>query len=196
LWSFGVTDYASLTNNSPPPQNSKLFRLWRNSRLAEGQRPGASLPLPPKWGKIQELGEKRFMGDDNTALSKSKKFAIKIVNLYKYLSQGQKEFILSKQLLRAGTSIGANLAEAECAMSKRDFLAKVYISFKECSETKYWLELLLAAEFITEEEYNNIFPDCAELQKMLSSTTKTLREQLAKTKFPLNRYRREKNDYQ
>jgi four helix bundle protein len=68
--------------------------------------------------------------------------------------------------------------------SKRDFLAKVYISFKECAETKYWLELLLAAEFLTEKEFNGIFPDCAELQKMLSATTKTLRDQLAKPKFP------------
>jgi four helix bundle protein len=123
-------------------------------------------------------GEKSFMDDDNTARNKSKKFAIKIVNLYKYLSQGVKEFILSKQLLRSGTSIGANLAEAECAISKRDFLAKVYIAFKECSETQYWLELLLAAEFITQEEFDNIFPDCLELQKMLSATTKTLREQI------------------
>jgi four helix bundle protein len=125
-----------------------------------------------------------FMIGDDTALNKSKKFAIKVVNLYKYLIREKKEFVLAKQLLRAGTSIGANLAEAECAMSKRDFLAKVYISFKECAETKYWLELLLATEFLTEKEFNDIFPDCTELQKMLSATTKTLREQLAKTKFP------------
>jgi four helix bundle protein len=115
---------------------------------------------------------------DNTARSKSKKFAVKIVNLYKYLSQEKREFVLSKQLLRAGTSIGANLAEAECAISKKDFLAKVYIAFKECAETRYWLELLYETEFLAETEFNAITPDCVELQKMLASSTKTLREQL------------------
>jgi four helix bundle protein len=102
----------------------------------------------------------------------------------------KKEFVLARQLLRAGTSIGANLAEAECAMSKRDFLAKVYISFKECSETKYWLELLLATEFLAEKEFNNIYPDCVELQKMLNATTKTLRKQLENPNSPLTPYPR------
>jgi four helix bundle protein len=116
--------------------------------------------------------------EEGTARAKSKKFAVKIVNLYKYLIREKKEFVLARQLLRAGTSIGANLAEAECAISKRDFLAKVYISFKECSETRYWLELLLEAEFITEIEFNDIMPDCIALYKMLSATTKTLREKI------------------
>jgi four helix bundle protein len=119
---------------------------------------------------------------ENTALYKSKRLAIKIVNLYKYLSQGQKEFVLSKQLLRSGTSIGANLAEAECAQSKRDLLAKLYISFKECSEIIYWLELLLETEFITDNEFKAIMPDCIELRKMLSASTKTLRYQVASAK--------------
>jgi four helix bundle protein len=116
---------------------------------------------------------------ENTAMGKSKKLAIKIVNLYKYLSQGQKEFVLSKQLLRSGTSIGANLAEAECAQSKRDLLAKLYISFKECSETMYWLELLLETEFITDKEFESVMGDCVELRRMLSASTKTLRRQIA-----------------
>jgi four helix bundle protein len=116
--------------------------------------------------------------EDNTARNKSKKFAVKIVNLYKYLSREKKEFVLSKQLLRSGTSIGANLAEADCAISKKDFLAKMYIAFKECAETRYWLELLLETEFITEIESNAIIPDCIELQRMLASSTKTLRKQI------------------
>lgn len=79
---------------------------------------------------------------EKTAKYKSKRFAVRIVNLYKYLCDNRKEYVLSKQVLRSGTSIGANLAEAESAMSKRDFLAKVYVALKECSETIYWLELL------------------------------------------------------
>jgi four helix bundle protein len=127
---------------------------------------------------IEKIHGKKEMGSgDNTARNKSKRFAVKIVNLYKYLCREKKEFVLSKQLLRSGTSIGANLAEAECAMSKRDLLAKLYISFKECAETRYWLDLLFETEFITEIEFDAIIPDCIELQKMLASSTKTLREQ-------------------
>ncbi len=74
---------------------------------------------------------------ENIALQKSVDFAIRIINLYKYLVDKKKEFVLSKQVLRSGTSIGANLSEAECAISKNDFLAKVYIAYKECSETQY-----------------------------------------------------------
>lgn len=73
---------------------------------------------------------------------KSERFAIRIVNLYKHLSGDKKENVLSKQILRSGTSIGANLAEAECAISKNDFVSKVYIALKESSETQYWLKLL------------------------------------------------------
>lgn len=86
----------------------------------------------------------------------------------------RREFILSKQLLRCGTSIGANLAEAECAVSKKDFLAKVYIALKECAETKYWLELLYETEYLSENQYQSISQDCEELRKMLSATTKTI----------------------
>ena len=120
----------------------------------------------------RELGVK-----ENIAKEKSMLFAIRIVNLYKYLCE-KKEYVLSKQILRCGTSIGANLAEAECAISRKDFLAKVYISFKECIETKYWLELLFKTEFITEKEYVSINEDCEELRKILSSITKTTREKL------------------
>ncbi len=113
---------------------------------------------------------------ENTAGYKSKRFAIRIVKLYKYLCDTKKEFVLSKQLLRSGTSIGANLAEAECAISKKDFLAKIYISLKECSETKYWLELLYETEYLNKEQFESICRDCEEIRKMLSSSTKTIKE--------------------
>ena len=118
------------------------------------------------------------MDKSSTALHKSKTFAIRIVHLYQYLCSEKKEFVLSKQLLRSGTSIGANLAESECAISKKDFLAKIYIALKECAETLYWLELLLETDYLSVSEYNSIYADCEELRKMLSSTTKTLSESI------------------
>lgn len=118
------------------------------------------------------------MDRENTAKVKSKRFAIRIVRLYKHLCENFREYDLFKQLLRSGTSIGANLAEAECAISRKDFLAKVYISLKECSETEYWLELLYETDYLTKTEYESIFSDCDELRKMLSSTTRTINSTL------------------
>ncbi len=115
---------------------------------------------------------------ENTAKFKSKKFAVRIVNLYKYLYNNQSEYVLSKQILRSGTSIGANIAEAECGCSKKDFLNKIYIALKECAETIYWLDLLFETEYLNETEYISIKNDCEELRKMLSSTTKTLNSTL------------------
>ena len=105
---------------------------------------------------------------------KSKAFAIRIVNLYKFLTAEQKEFIVSKQLLKAGTSIGANLAEAECAISKNEFASKIYISLKECAETMYWLELLHETNYLTDAQFISVYQDCTELRKILTATTKTL----------------------
>ena len=107
---------------------------------------------------------------------KSKKFSLRIIGLYKYLCDEKKEFVLSKLLLRSGTSIGANIAEANCAISKKDFLAKMYIAFKESSETAYWLELLYGAEYLSKTEFESINLDCIELQKILSSITKTTKD--------------------
>ena len=104
---------------------------------------------------------------------KSKSFAVRIVRLYKYLCLNKREYVLSKQILRSGTSIGANIAEARCAISKKDFLSKIYIALKETAETLYWLELLYDTDFLTEKEYLSLVSDCNELRKMLSSTTKT-----------------------
>ena len=116
----------------------------------------------------------------NKVEDKSKKFAIRIVKLYQYLFETKKEFVLSKQLLRSGTSIGANIAEAECAISKKDFNNKMYISFKECAESIYWLELLKDTDYINSQEFDSIFADCNELKKMLSSITKKTTENLTK----------------
>jgi four helix bundle protein len=116
--------------------------------------------------------------EKNIARNKSKSFAVRIVNLYKHLCDEKKEYVLSKQVLRSGTSIGANLAEAEYAISEKDFLAKVYIALKESAETVFWLELLFQTEYITEMEYNSINEDALALLKMLKATTKTLSNKL------------------
>ena len=110
----------------------------------------------------------------NIAFEKSVDFAIRIVNLYKYLCDKKKEFVLSKQILRSGTGIGANLSEAECAMSDGDFLAKVYIAYKEASETLYWLKLLRDTKYLSEKEYVSLYEDCGQIVKILAATTKTL----------------------
>ena len=113
-----------------------------------------------------------------TVKQKSKKFALRIVNLYRYLTGTHNEFVLPKQILRSGTSIGANIAEAVCGISGRDFLAKIYIALKEAEETLYWLDLLKDADFITEKMYKSLFRDCHDIAKMLNKTTKTMQEKL------------------
>ena len=118
------------------------------------------------------------MDREQTAAYKSRKFAIRIVRLYQFLCENRKEYVLSKQLLRSGTSIGANIAESECAISKKDFLSKIYIAFKEANETLYWLDLLFETEYLTEQEYRSIKNDCEEIKKMLSSSTKTVKDEL------------------
>lgn len=105
-------------------------------------------------------------------------FSIRVINLYKYLTSEKKEFVLSKQLLRSGTSIGANLVEAQNAISKKEFLSKSYISFKEAAESGYWIELLYRTEYITKEQYTSLKMDCNELIKIFSSITKSTKESL------------------
>lgn len=111
---------------------------------------------------------------EKTVKYKSKKFSVRIVNLYKYLCDKKNEYVLSKQILRSGTSIGANIAESECAISKKDFLSKIYIALKESAKTLYWLDLLYETEYITDSQYESLYADCEEIKKMLSSTTKTI----------------------
>ena len=118
------------------------------------------------------------MDREKTVKYKSKKFAVRIVRLYKYLCDEKKEYVLSKQLLRSGTSIGANIAESECAISEKDFLSKIYIALKESAETIYWLDLLFETDYLSEIEYKSMKDDCEELRKMMSSTTKTMNSKL------------------
>ena len=113
---------------------------------------------------------------DNVIIDKTLEFSIRIVNLYKYLCKEQSEYVLSKQLLRSGTSIGANVREAEHAQSKADFLNKNNIALKEANETCYWLELLHRTEYITTTMYNSIFADCEEILKILISIVKTSKQ--------------------
>jgi len=99
------------------------------------------------------------------------------VKLYKHLCAEKKEYTLSKQLLRSGTSIGANVAEAQQAQSRADFLSKLNIALKETSETKYWLRLLQATDYLTEKEAASMLRDCTELEKLLVSIIKKLKEE-------------------
>jgi len=119
------------------------------------------------------------MENENAILNKSKFFAIRIIKMYQYLIDTKKEFILSKQLLRSGTSIGANVKEAIRAQSKPDFHAKIYIALKEASETEYWLELLYETDYINKKEFESINKDCSELLKLLVSIAKTTKTNIA-----------------
>lgn len=114
------------------------------------------------------------MSRDSIAYTKSKAFASRIVKMYLYLMEKKGERVLSKQVLRSGTSIGANLSEAVWASSKADFLAKVNIALKEAHETVYWLELLGENKFLTSKIHASITSDCNELISMLVATRKTL----------------------
>ena len=106
---------------------------------------------------------------ENVVQQKSFAFAIRVVNAYKYLTEQKKEFVLSKQLLRWGTSIGANVEEATGGQSKKDFIAKISISYKEARETKYWLNLLTATDYLDEKLSKSLLDDAEELCKILSS---------------------------
>jgi four helix bundle protein len=114
------------------------------------------------------------MSLDNNLYNKAYSFSVEIIKTYKFLIK-DKEFVLSKQLLRSGTSIGANIAEANGAISKNDFSAKMSISYKECLETKYWLSLLKDTDYIDESSYLKLFEQADELAKILFSILKTTR---------------------
>ena len=103
-------------------------------------------------------------------------FAIRIVNLCRYLRDEQKEYVLSKQLLRSGTSIGANVAEAQQAQSKPDFVNKITIALKEAYETNYWIRLLYATQYLNEKEYESIIADCSEMERLLIAITKNAKK--------------------
>ena len=115
------------------------------------------------------------MDSRNVIYEKSFQFAVRIVKLYRHLCTVQKEFTLSKQLLRCGTSIGANIAEAQQAQSHADFISKLSISLKETSETKYWLRLMQATGYLTEVQAASMISDCSELEALLVAILKKLR---------------------
>jgi four helix bundle protein len=120
--------------------------------------------------------------EKNISLEKSRKFAIRIYNLYKLLCDEKHEYIIAKQLLRSGTSIGANLTEAQYAVSKKEFLVKAAISLKEAAETEYWLDLLKEVNLLSKTEYNSILKDCKEILRILITTTKTLKQNIKQQK--------------
>ncbi len=117
---------------------------------------------------------------ENIIQQKSHAFAIKIIELYKYLIGTKKEFVLSKQLLRSGTSIGANIEEALGGQSKKDFFSKISIAYKEARETKYWLSLLKEAKYVTAEELSTAFDGCEEILRIIGKIQKTSKENARK----------------
>ena len=117
---------------------------------------------------------------DSIIGEKSFAFAVRIVRLYQYLVNIKKEYIMSKQVLRCGTSIGANISEALYGQTPKDYLAKMYIALKECGETLYWLKLLTVTEYLSLKQSCSITEDAQELRRILQSITKTTKEKIKK----------------
>ena len=118
----------------------------------------------------------RIMVKHNAIVEKTKSFALRIIKLYRYLQEEQGERILSKQVLKSGTSIGANVKEAVRGQTKPDFYAKMNVALKEASETEYWLELLAESGYIEKTHYGDINEDCQEIIKLLVSITKSQKD--------------------
>ncbi len=116
------------------------------------------------------------MASDSIAKKKSMAFAIRIVRLYQYLLREHHEFVLSRQILRSGTSIGANISEAVYGSSRKDFVAKLQIAQKEAAETLYWLELLNHCDYLTDNLYESLWKDCNELIAILAASIKSSKE--------------------
>jgi four helix bundle protein len=112
---------------------------------------------------------------ENVVQTKSYAFAIRIVKAYKYLCEHQKEYVLSKQLLRSGTSIGANIEEAIGGQSRKDFFAKLSIAYKEARETQYWIKLLRDTQYLSEDQSESLLNDADELLRIIGSIQKTIR---------------------
>lgn len=113
-----------------------------------------------------------MFGKENAIVDKSKKFAVRIIKLYQYLTENKREYIMAKQILRCGTSVGANIREAVRAQTKPDFYTKLYIALKEAEETLYWLELLSECKYIEKAHFDSIYEDCNEIVKILVAITK------------------------
>ena len=110
---------------------------------------------------------------EHSIQEKSFRFAVRIVKLCRYLQNEKKEFVLTKQLLRSGTSIGANVSESQQAQSRPDFISKLNIALKESTETEYWLRLLHETDYLNDEEFDSIFNDCNEVKSLLVAIVKT-----------------------
>ena len=111
--------------------------------------------------------------NENISVEKSFEFAVRIVNLYKYLTQEQKEYVMSKQLLRCGTSIGANISEAQRGQSMADFAAKMNIALKEANEAEYWLRLLYKTDYLSKPQFESMYSDIQELLGILIAICRT-----------------------
>ena len=116
---------------------------------------------------------------DGPLRNKTADFSLRIINLYKHLLEVYKEYVISKQILRSGTSIGANVAESVYAQSKKDFISKLSIALKETAETEYWLYLLYKSKYISEKEYNSVIEDAEEIRKILISSINTSKKSLS-----------------
>ena len=116
---------------------------------------------------------------ENVLADKSKVFALRIIKLCRYLNESKREYTLTKQLLRSGTSIGANAKEGAYAQTKADLITKLFIAQKECAETEYWLELLHESGYIPDDDLRGIHADCQELMRILIASTKTLQGKIA-----------------
>ena len=116
--------------------------------------------------------------EENPLIAKALDFSVRIVNLYKCMRDERHETVMSKQILRSGTSIGANASEAIAAESTEDFVHKLTISLKEANETKYWILLLHRTQFITDSEFDSIMADCQELRKLIGSITNSTKRNM------------------
>ncbi|QUC68656.1 four helix bundle protein [Aristaeella hokkaidonensis] len=116
------------------------------------------------------------MKEDNQILQKSKAFAVRIIRLAQHLTEEKKEKVLSRQVLRSGTSIGANVKEAVRGQSTADFLSKMQIALKEASETEYWLELLAETDYLSEKASDSVLKDCRELIRLITSIVRSTKE--------------------
>ncbi|MCM1139558.1 MAG: four helix bundle protein [Muribaculum sp.] len=116
----------------------------------------------------------------NAVVDKSLDFAVRIVNLHSFLRDDKHEYVMSKQLLRSGTSIGANIAESQYAQSTPDFLSKLYVALKECSETRYWLKLLSRTKLLSPQEFESMENDASELYALLTSIIKSTKSNNSK----------------
>jgi len=113
---------------------------------------------------------------ENVILRKSFAFSVRIVRAYQHLSETKREYVLSKQLLRAATSIGANVHEANNAQEKKDFIAKMYIAYKEATETEYWIKLMTETNYFTDAEGKSLLADCVELKQILTAILKSAKK--------------------